>query len=196
MSTIATRLRALAVELEQGNVDGGVRLVPIPADQVVPGDVIWPDPVRSVKVDRIEIVDSQPPNHRGASMLGLWGPYAVSPDYPGQETRHITYGDEWVVGRAMSRRIAAVVDAFNRHGSFTARASEDVFHCEVVEVRHVDTGELAATVWCPVPDTIFHGWRWLIEPPNGGVRKLTGDAGIDELVRAVATSVLDERPKR
>lgn len=96
MSTIAMRLRALAKELEQGNVDDGVHLVPTPADQVVPGDVIWADTLRSIKVDRIEVID-QPPNRSGAPMLGLWGNYAVSPEYLGQMTRHIAYGDNWVV---------------------------------------------------------------------------------------------------
>jgi hypothetical protein len=97
----------------------------------------------------------------------------------------------------VSRQIVATKDAFNRHGAFTARVIEDIFHRDAVEVRHLDTGEIAATVWAPTPNTVFDQWRWLLGGgrPNRS-RNLPSAAGIDELVRAVATSVLDEGPKR
>ncbi len=98
----------------------------------------------------------------------------------------------------MSRQIVATREAFNRPGAFTARVIEDIFHREAVEIRHLDTGDLAATVWAPTPNTVFDQWRWLLAHGGAGprIRNLTSAAGVDELVRAVAVSVLDEGPKR
>lgn len=92
--------------------------------------------------------------------------------------------------------IADVVDAFNRHGKFTARAIEQDL---AVEIRHVDTGELATTLWLPESDSFEPEWVWLV---FGGVRTLkrTVKAGRGktrrrvtpaEVVAAVADSVLE-----
>lgn len=86
-----------------------------------------------------------------------------------------------------------VADAFNHHGSFAARATESNL---AVEVRHLDTGELATLLWLPETDTAT-GWLWFPVLAAGLVthepRELSKTAGVDEVTRAVATSVLDER---
>lgn len=94
MTTIAQKLRDIADQLEYVDITG---MTPTPGSEVVPGDVIWPDTRTSMKVDRIESVDGQPPNRYGAPMLRICGPYVVSPNYPGLQATHITYADEWVV---------------------------------------------------------------------------------------------------
>ena len=87
---------------------------------------------------------------------------------------------------------ATVTDAFNRHGKFTAREVENHL---AIEIRHADSGELATQLW--IPDG-FDGWMW---QPAGCVglstaREMPRSAVIEDLVRSVATSVLDERPTR
>lgn len=86
-----------------------------------------------------------------------------------------------------------VADAFNHHGKFTAGTSE---HDLAINVRHVDTGYLATTVW--IPNNVS-GWLWfpihdhrVADEP----RELDRRTAIEEIVRAVATSVLDEGPAR
>lgn len=89
---------------------------------------------------------------------------------------------------------AQVADAFNRHGSFAARIVENEL---AVEVRYVDTGAVAATVWLPeTSSTGNDGWIWLAGWPGGGFRYLPKTTPTDVLVPAVATHVLDEGPKR
>jgi hypothetical protein len=80
-------------------------------------------------------------------------------------------------------------DAFNQHGKFTARLVE---HEMAVEIRAVDSGELLTTLWAPA-DTEYWSWR---PTPNAMVlRKLDSGFRIEQVVRMVATSVLDERRK-
>jgi hypothetical protein len=92
---------------------------------------------------------------------------------------------------AASTQQARVVAAFNRHGKFTARSSSspDRKAAVEVEVRHVDTGDLAAIVWKNADGLL---WFWIPARPGAGWRSIAGGATLDELVRAVATSVLDE----
>lgn len=86
---------------------------------------------------------------------------------------------------------AQVTDAFNRSGPFTARTIED--HAgPAVEVRYIDSGDIAATVWPPVKIGREVKWMWLGGQPGMGIRYLRDDATIEELLRAVATHVLDE----
>lgn len=91
-----------------------------------------------------------------------------------------------MTGSTLAQRVA---DAFNQHGKFTARAVENNL---AVEVRHVDGGELATLLWLPDSDA---DWLWF--PIRGGAvrepREMSKAAGVDEIVRAVATSLLDER---
>jgi hypothetical protein len=90
----------------------------------------------------------------------------------------------------VSALIVTVVDAFNRHGSFTARAVE---HSLAVELRHVDTGAYAAVVWLPAGGE----WAWHTRPTGSDTHRLLPKATtVEEVVRAVATSVLDEGPRR
>lgn len=80
--------------------------------------------------------------------------------------------------------------AFNQHGSFTARVVE---HGMAIELRHVDSGEHLTTLWAPGEDG--DEWAWPL-PPNGYKHRFQPrETPVDELVRAVATSVLDERRK-
>ena len=87
---------------------------------------------------------------------------------------------------------ATVTDAFNRHGKFTAREVESHL---AIEIRHADSGELATQLW--IPDG-YDGWMW--QPPGrvglSTVREMPRSTVLEDLVRAVATSVLDERPGR
>lgn len=77
-------------------------------------------------------------------------------------------------------------DAFNRHGKFTARAAGSL----AVELRYIDTGDIAATVW--TPENEADRWIWLIGRPGAGLRYMPKNTPLDVLVPAVATSVLDE----
>ena len=77
-------------------------------------------------------------------------------------------------------------DAFNRHGSLTARVVENDL---AVEIRRADTGEHLTTVWAPGDGL---GWTWPLSPNSETSRSLPTATTIPELVRAVATSVLDE----
>ena len=81
-------------------------------------------------------------------------------------------------------------DAFNRHGSFTARSVENGL---AVELRAVDTGAHLTTVWVPGDGL---GWTWPPTPNSERLRSLPKGATLDELVRAVAVSVLDEAATR
>lgn len=92
--------------------------------------------------------------------------------------------------------VAQVLDAFNRHGSFTARMIPDVFGRPAVEVRFIDTGDIAATVWGPAISDHRPSWTWLAGQPGVGLRRLPENTPVDALVRAVATHVLDEGAKR
>jgi hypothetical protein len=80
-------------------------------------------------------------------------------------------------------------DAFNQHGSFTARLVE---HEMAVEIRHVDTGEHLTTLWAP---SHLECWTWRQTPNSERVRTLDSGFRIEQVVRIVATSVLDERRK-
>lgn len=82
-----------------------------------------------------------------------------------------------------------VADAFNQHGKFTARVAGNG---SAVEVRHVDTGRLAAVVWPPVVPEDEWGWDVAGQTTPRSLRRT---AGLEEVIRAVATSVLDERTK-
>lgn len=77
-----------------------------------------------------------------------------------------------------------VAEGFNRHGSFAARVVENGL---AVEVRHIDTGMTAALLW--IPDDC--SWVWTIGRSHTP-RTLDERASIDQVVQAVATSVLDE----
>lgn len=88
----------------------------------------------------------------------------------------------------MSALLDQVVDAFNRHGAFTARATDDGL---AVELRGVDQGEYLAVVWLPGRGN----WGWHRSPLRG-YRSLPGDTTLEEVVRAVATSILDEGTNR
>lgn len=94
--------------------------------------------------------------------------------------------------------VKQVAETFNRHGSFTARQLDDRVNARPsVEVRYIDTGDIAATIWPPNPDAKGNpGWMWLGGQPGMGIRFMLPSATVEELVRAVATHVLDERPKR
>lgn len=87
--------------------------------------------------------------------------------------------------------IGQVTDAFNRHGKFTARRIVS-FGDPATEVRYAETGEVAATVWAPSSTAGAPQWFWLGGQPGMGFRYLPASASIEELVRAVATHVLDE----
>ncbi|HEY9354212.1 MAG TPA: hypothetical protein VIP28_13210 [Nocardioides sp.] len=76
-------------------------------------------------------------------------------------------------------------DAFNRHGSLTARLVENGL---AVEIRHADTGEHLTTLWAPDID----GWTWPLSPNSETYRWLPKATPLDLLIPAVATSVLDE----
>jgi hypothetical protein len=91
----------------------------------------------------------------------------------------------------MSRLIAATVDAFNRHGAFTATATRSNL---AVSVLRADDGVPLATVWVPVVDE--DEWAWEFAQRREAHRTLPKATTVEELVRAVATSVLDEGPKR
>lgn len=93
----------------------------------------------------------------------------------------------------MSALLDQVVDAFNRHGSFTARVIE---HGLAVEIRHIDSGERAATLW--LPDDI-EGWLWFtgadvtLAGHAGSTwhepRNLPRRTGVDDVIAAVAASI-------
>lgn len=89
-----------------------------------------------------------------------------------------------------SKLAQRVADAFNHHGKFTARVTENNL---AVEIRHADTGVVATVLY--LPDDVAD-WMWF--PVIGSAvamhaREMRGSAGVDEVVRAVATSVLDEK---
>jgi hypothetical protein len=88
-----------------------------------------------------------------------------------------------------------VTDAFNRFGPFTARTIDSP-HAPATEIRYLDTGKVAATVWPPVQVGREVKWMWLGGQPGMGTRYLPERATLDELVRAVATHVLDESTGR
>lgn len=81
-------------------------------------------------------------------------------------------------------------DAFNQHGSFTARLVENDL---AIEIRAVDGGELLTTLWQPTADD--EGWAW-IPPGSYAYRNVDSGFRVEQVVRIVATSLLDERPKR
>lgn len=83
-----------------------------------------------------------------------------------------------------------LADTFNRHGQFTARRLP--FPDGSVEVRYVDSGDIAATVWPPQKIGRDVQWMWLGGQPGTGIRYLPESATVEEVVRAVATHVLDE----
>lgn len=79
-------------------------------------------------------------------------------------------------------------DALNQHGKFTARLVE---HEMAVEIRYADSGELLTTLWEPGDD---EKWTWHAGH-TGAFKTRTLDSGfrIEQVVRIVATSLLDER---
>lgn len=90
----------------------------------------------------------------------------------------------------MSALAKQAADAFNQHGKFTARLVE---HDQAVEIRAVDSGEILTTLWAPADD---EKWSWHARH-TGAETARTLDSGfrIEQVVRIVATSVLDERRK-
>lgn len=169
------------------------QLTPTPADQVKVGDLIRPGVESWLKVESIDVARraEDPPVTRHA-MLKFKGPMK-SPHGENFQCSHTAYTDEWVVverPRTSEGLAVQVADAFNRHGKFTARLIPDTFDAEAVEVRYVDTGDIAATVWPAVDGR--PEWRWLGGQPGMGVRRLPEATTVPELVRAVATHVLDE----
>lgn len=82
-------------------------------------------------------------------------------------------------------------DAFNQHGSFTARLVEELGLA--IEIRLADTGVLLTTL--RVPDNDYQPWAWR-PTPAANARVLDSGFSVEQLVRIVATSILDERPKR
>lgn len=93
-----------------------------------------------------------------------------------------------MTANSLAQRVA---DGFNQHGKFTARVVENDL---AVEVRYVDDGVPATKVWTPAADGRGR-WMWEAGGPDwaSSARDLPGMAGVDQLVRAVAVSVLDER---
>lgn len=88
-----------------------------------------------------------------------------------------------MTANSLAQRVA---DAFNHHGKFTAHTVQANL---AIEVRHVDDGSVASEVW--TPDEADGHWWWELD--QGAVlRSLPGATTVEELVRAVATSVLDE----
>lgn len=85
-----------------------------------------------------------------------------------------------------------ITDAFNRHGEFTALLREHPDTGPEIVVRHLDTGATAATVWPPFNIGRERMWMWLGGQPGMGPRFRDESATIEEVVRAVATFVLDE----
>ncbi|HET6291733.1 MAG TPA: hypothetical protein VFG33_00110 [Kribbella sp.] len=79
-------------------------------------------------------------------------------------------------------RVAA---AFNRHGSWTARVTE---HDMAVELRHVDSGDFATTVWLPENGL----WIWTGPFPAVELNELPESAGLADLVKAVTESLPEE----
>lgn len=91
----------------------------------------------------------------------------------------------------MSTLAKQACDAFNQHGSFTARLAENDL---AVEIRAVDTGDHLTTLWAPADDN--ERWTWGLTPNNPPFRDVDSGFRIEQVVRIVATSLLDERPKR
>lgn len=91
----------------------------------------------------------------------------------------------------MSSLVQKACDAFNQHGKLTARLVE---HDMAIEVRLADTGELLTTVWAPA-DTERWAWHANHTGPETA-RWLDSGFSVEQVVRIVATSVLDERPKQ
>lgn len=79
---------------------------------------------------------------------------------------------------------ARAAEAFNRDGKWTARAVE---HNLAVEVRHVDSGDLAATVWLPADDT-GEVWAWGT-PLALDYQERPASIGLRALVKAVTESL-------
>lgn len=78
-------------------------------------------------------------------------------------------------------------DAFNQHGKFTARLVE---HVGGIEIRNVDSGTYLTTLCSP--SAASERWTWRVTP-NAEPRSLDSGFGIEQVVRIVATSLLDER---
>lgn len=78
-------------------------------------------------------------------------------------------------------RVAA---AFNRQGSWTARPVE---HDMAVEIRNVDDGSYASTVW--LPESGVAHWAWTTSTDHC---QLPPSAGIADLVEAVTKSLLEK----
>jgi hypothetical protein len=80
---------------------------------------------------------------------------------------------------------AATAAAFNRNGKWAARPVE---HHLAVELRHVDTGEVATTVWLPAEDTVRpYSWAWVNDGQHFYERP--SSIGLDELVKDVTESL-------
>lgn len=87
----------------------------------------------------------------------------------------------------MSALAQQAADAFNQHGKFTARLVENDM---AVEIRYADSGELLTTLWAPAD---LERWTWRKTPNSEGLRTLDSGFRIEQVVRIVATSLLDER---
>lgn len=86
-------------------------------------------------------------------------------------------------GFSLARKAA---DAFNQHGSFTARLVE---HAGGIEIRNADSGEYLTTLYVPRDN---ERWTWRVTP-NGEPRTLDSGFRVEQVVRIVATSLLDEK---
>lgn len=80
----------------------------------------------------------------------------------------------------MSHSAVQTANAFNRHGSFTARPVENNL---AVEIRHADTGDLATTLWLPDDGE----WTWT---NRSELLDLPASIGLREIVKAVTASLI------
>ncbi|MGZ0150688.1 hypothetical protein ACXJJ3_26760 [Kribbella sp. WER1] len=91
-------------------------------------------------------------------------------------------------------RASVVVDALNRQGKFAAHLDPTTKGGSgQIVIRHVDTGNVAARLYLPAYDGDFYEW---FAAPFYTARRHPGTATLEELVRALATALLDEAVKR
>jgi hypothetical protein len=96
VSTHAQWLREIADQVEAGNLSLAPRLVPLPASEVVVGDLIRTHVHTTLKVDQVEVA-KECADRLGGNLLRFTGIKIISPTYEGVESTHIAYADEWVV---------------------------------------------------------------------------------------------------
>jgi hypothetical protein len=80
----------------------------------------------------------------------------------------------------MSHTAHRTANAFNKQGSWTARPVENNL---AVEIRHVDTGTLATTVWLPEDGE----WTWT---NRSELHELPASVGLQDLVNAVTATLI------